>query len=41
MKFGIFDHMDFGGAETLSEFYENIIILLWPFSSPGMISLRF
>ena len=23
MKFGIFDHMDFGGAETLSEFYEN------------------
>ena len=23
MQFGIFDHMDFGGAETLSEFYEN------------------
>ena len=23
MEFGIFDHMDFSGAETLSEFYEN------------------
>ena len=23
MKFGIFDHMDFGGTETFSEFYEN------------------
>ena len=38
MEFGIFDHMDFSGVETLSEFYENRLKLAEVYDEIGIYS---